>query len=269
MVREHLVTTLGKVLYTTKIIKAGALLDDTRAFLANWDELVPAHENLRKFRQENIFGKTSRSRVEDILAIFRQRFLMSEPVMKALVTLVKKSFSIQALTAVLYFHAAESDRLLHDIVVHILFPMHLKGRGEISVEEICKTVTLWADEGRATSRWSDATILRVTQGLLSTLRDFGILKGAVKKRLAPIVLPLEAFCYIAMCLWQDQRSGERLVVSDDWKLFFLLPEAVERLFMEAHQHNLLQYHAAGSTIRVQFPTDSLAEYANVIVERTY
>lgn len=262
-------TAREKVLYNTKIIKAGALLDDTKTFLANWDASLSVKENLTRFRQDNIFGKMSRSRVEDILAIFRQRFLVTESAINALVTLVEKSFPAQALNVVLYFHAAESDRLLHDIVTKVLFQLHLKGRSEISIEEIQRTVSLWADEGKTTSRWSDPTILRVTQGLLSALRDFGVLKGAVKKRLSPIFLPLEAFSYIALNLWQNQRSGERLIACDDWKLFFLIPESVERLFMEAHQHHLLYYHAAGSTIRIQFPTESIAEYAHVITERTH
>ena len=64
-------------IYRTKIIKAGALLADTKTLLAHWDETCSVSENLDRFRRENIFGKASRSRVEDILAIFRQRYLGS------------------------------------------------------------------------------------------------------------------------------------------------------------------------------------------------
>ena len=62
-------------IYRSKIIKAGALLADTKTLLAHWDETRSVSENLDRFRRENIFGKASRSRVEDILAIFRQRYL--------------------------------------------------------------------------------------------------------------------------------------------------------------------------------------------------
>ena len=55
---------------TSKIIKAGALLADTRTFLAHWDKSLSETENLARFRQDNLFGKASRSRVEDILVIF-------------------------------------------------------------------------------------------------------------------------------------------------------------------------------------------------------
>ena len=67
-------------------------------------------------QRDNIFGKASRSRVEAILAIFRQRYLYEESVTKALVTLVRQKFPITALERLLYFHSARADLLLHDAV---------------------------------------------------------------------------------------------------------------------------------------------------------
>ena len=61
--------------YSSKIIKAGALLPDTKTLLSQWDRSATVQANLARIRQENVFGKASRSRVEDILAIFRQRYL--------------------------------------------------------------------------------------------------------------------------------------------------------------------------------------------------
>src|SRR5271166_5403492 len=43
-------------------------------------------------QRDNVFGKASRSRVEDILAIFRQRYLTEESVTRALVTLLPREF---------------------------------------------------------------------------------------------------------------------------------------------------------------------------------
>ncbi len=102
--------------YTSKIIKAGALLDDTKTLLSHWDVAAPVPDNLDRIRRENVFGKASRSRVEDILAVFRQRYLTEGEVTKALVVLVKNRLPAASLDRVLYFHAARADRLLHDAV---------------------------------------------------------------------------------------------------------------------------------------------------------
>jgi hypothetical protein len=50
----------NSAIYSSKIIKAGALLADTKTLLAHWDTSVPAQMNLDRLRRENVFGKASR-----------------------------------------------------------------------------------------------------------------------------------------------------------------------------------------------------------------
>lgn len=255
--------------YCSKIIKAGALLTDTKALFTHWDGTATPAENVTRLKRENIFGKSSRSRVEDILAIFRQRFFAEETVTKALVRLVRGRISSAALDRILYFHAARADRLLFDFVLEILLPQNGRGVIDVDVGDAQRKLKKWVEEGKTTSVWSEQTTRRVTQGILSALRDFGVLEGAVNKRIAPAYLPVEAFSYIAFYLKQHQPSGLKLVELPDWKLFFLPLEGVERFFFDAHQHGLLEYHAAGSVTRLTFPTESLEEYANVIAKRAH
>ncbi len=255
--------------YTSKIIKAGALLGDTKTLLAHWDESQPVRENLDRIRRENLFGKASRSRVEDILAIFRQRYLSDEAVTKALVILTKGGFPAASLDRILYFHAAQSDSLLHDAVTQILLPMHSHGMVDVDVADFEKAVVKWVNEGKTTTKWSDITIRRATQELLAALRDFGVLQGASNKRIAPAFVPIEAFAYLAFYLKQRQPSAAKLLELTDWKLFFLPREGVERSLIEANQHNLLEYHAAGTVTRLTFPVETLEEYANVLARRSH
>jgi hypothetical protein len=255
--------------YTTKIIKAGALLADTKMLLAHWDTTASVRDNLDRVRRENLFGKASRSRVEDILAIFRQRYLAEPTVTGALVTLVQNRFPTESTDRVLYFHAARSDRLLHDAVTEVLAPLHAQGRADVGVEDIRAPLAGWVNDGRATRRWSEPTLLRVVQGLLATLRDFGVLQGAVNKRIAPSYLPVEAFAYVAFYLKQNQPSSARLLDDPDWKLFFLSRDGVERFLVEAHQRSLLEFQAAGTVVRITFPATSLEEYAHALAQRAH
>lgn len=255
--------------YTSRIIKAGALLDDTKTLLSHWDVTVSVSANLDRIRRENVFGKASRSRVEDILAIFRQRYLTEAEVVKALVVLVKNRLPAASLDRVLFFHAARADRLLHDTVTEVLMPKQTQGISEIDAAELHKTLGKWVESGLTTGVWSANTTVRVAQGLLSTLRDFGVLQGAVNKRIAPAYMPVTAFAYIACYLKQHQPSGAKLLEHPDWRLFFLNRELVERFLYEANQHGLLEYHAAGSVTRLTFSADNLEEYANVLAQKTH
>ena len=253
--------------YTSRIIKAGALIGDTKTLLSHWDLDASADENLSRVRRENIFGKASRSRVEDILGIFRQRYLNEPSVTKALVTLVRGKFPPAALDRLFYFHAARNDRLLHDAVTEILVPMHARGLVDIHVPDFQRFLTQWVEEGKTTGHWSESTITRIAQGLLSAIRDFGVLQGAVNKKIAPGYLPIESFAYVVFYLKQHQPSGARLIELPEWNLFFLGRDGVERFLFEAHQRGLLEYHVAGSVTRLTFPAETLEEYANVLAQR--
>jgi len=253
--------------YTSRILKAGALIGDTKTLLSHWDVSATVDENVRRVHRDNIFGKASRSRVEDILAIFRRRYLSEKSVTTALVALIRRKFPPSSLERLLYFHSARADRLLHDAVADVLLPMKQRGLIDIGVHDFQRPVERWVEQGKTFSTWSETTILRVAQELLATLRDFGILEGASKKRIAPAFLPVESFAYIAFYLKQHQPSGSKLIELPDWKLFFLNRESVERMLFEAHQHSLLEYHVAGSVTRLTFPAETLEEYADVLTQR--
>ena len=253
--------------YSSKIIKAGALIGDTKTLLSHWDVGASVDENISRVRRDNVFGKASRSRVEDILAIFRHRYLTEQSVTKALVTLVQKRFPTAALEWLFYFHSARADRLLYDVVTEILVPLHARGWVDINVHAFQQSLAKWVNEGKTTGHWSEPTITRIAQGLLSALRDFGVLQGAVNKKIAPAFLPTESFAYVMFYLKQHQPSGVKLIELPDWKLFFLSREGVERFLFEAHQRSLLEYHVAGSVTRLTFPAETLDEYANVLAQR--
>jgi hypothetical protein len=252
-------------IYTSRIIKASALIADTKVLLAEWDLERSVVENLDRARRENIFGKASRKRVEDILTIFRQRYFDDADVGAALVTLAQSGAPAQWIDPLLYFFSTQNDRTLRDIVVEVIYPRHLAGYTDLPVEYVVRAIRNWVAEGKTTTSWGDKTILRVAQNSLAALRDFGVLQGAVHKGIAPIYLPNPSFALMALWLQQRERSGDRILHSDDWKLFFLPVQGVERFFIEAHQEHLLTYHAAGSVVRIEFPAASLTEYAHVLL----
>lgn len=255
--------------YSSKIIKAGALLSDTKTLLSQWDTSCSVAENLARLRLQNAFGKASRSRVEDILAVFRQRYLGEAEVIKALVKLVRDRLPAAALDRILFFHAAEADTLLSDVVTEWLAPRQQAGTIDIEIADLQRVLGDWVAQGKTKGEWSQETIGRVAQGLLSTLRDFGVLQGAIKKRIAPAYIPVASFAYVLFYLKQHQPSGAKLVEHPAWRLFFLPREGVERFIFEAHQRGLLEYHAAGSVTRLTFPATTLEEYAHVLAERAH
>ncbi len=257
--------------FSTKIIKAGALLADTKILLAHWDESSSLTENLTRLRRDNPFGKTSRSRIEDILPIFRERYLASDDKLRALIRLARDLPPGKTLDRILFFHAVESDPLLRAVVLDFIWPLHAAGKHSVTVNALVEKLLGYSREGRTSVKWREETARRVAQGILSLLRDFGLLEGVVRKSIVSPFLPAEAFAYVAFLLSRPPwaLSGPRLLATEEWRVFLLGPEAVERGLLEAHQAGLLQFQAAGSIVRIQFPSDSAEAYACLLAQRSH
>src|SRR4051794_12392175 len=178
--------------------------------------------------QANVFGKTSRSRVDDIRVIFRQRYLLDPHLLRALVILVKNDLPSESLDRILYYLALRADPLLHDAVTQVLVPLAGQGRQEVAVTDVARWLRQQIIQGKTVAPWGEETFTRVAQGILATLRDFGILQGSVAKRLVTPYLPILAFSFTAFLLNMKQRSGDRLLHDPEWQVFFLSPQAVER-----------------------------------------
>lgn len=256
-------------LYSTRINHVGALLPDTKTMLAHWNLDLDATANLAQMQAENVFAKTSRTRIPEMLKTFRERYLEDADVAAALVTLVHEGASDAVLLPILFYLAAQSDPLLYDVTTEFLASLRTRGQATVRTEDVAR----WLDEqvaaGRAERAWSEVTIRRLAQGLLSTLRDFGVLQGKAMKRVAPVYLPTPSFAFLAKLLSRRLHSGDRLLHAPDWQLYFLSQAAVEHLFLEAHQERLLEYHAAGRVIRVEFPAPTLKEYAHALAQRAF
>jgi hypothetical protein len=254
--------------YTSRLIKASALIADTKTLLASWDLEQDTSTNLENARRSNLLGKASRSRAEDILKIFRQRYFSDPDVGKALSVLIKANAPGQWVDPLLYYYSVKNDKTLQAIVLDVVNPRRMNGYTDISREQVIRAIHDWINEGKTAERWGDETVLRVAKNSLASLRDFGVLKGKVNKTITPLYLPVEAFTFLAFEMWRRESSGEKVLQSEDWKLFFLPPQGVERFFLEAHQEKLLEYQAAGSIVRIEFPVNSLMEMAHALVDRS-
>jgi hypothetical protein len=253
----------GPWIYTTRLQKGGALLDDMRQLVRTWSDGPVAAQRDSGVRS-NILNKDTRTRLADVYQrAFLPRFV-SGPIPQAW-KLVRPLEDVEApihiVRPVYYWISAKAEPLLGDFCREFILRWHATVRGGIGTEDV---VNWLAGKG---CPWSEAATIRVARGLLAALRDFGILEGRARKRLTNLALPVPAFAYLALCLRRQGAASRSLLAHEDWQLQLLTPGDVEHLFLLAHQERLLEYHAAGSTVSINFPTESLEEYAHVITQR--
>ena len=253
--------------YTARLTKSSALVPEMRKLVLEWDDDVGRGKRLV---QENVLASPTRSRSNDVVTrAFLPRYVHSRPpdLWRPLAILEREGWQLQALLPLHYFAAASAEPILRDFVSEFLAPRYAIGHLEVTVDDAKRFLARAPADRYPRGRWGESVTERVAQGLLATLRDFGVLSGAVKKRVTPIYLPVPSFAFLAKLRTDLGAKGRALLVDPCWQLFYLSETAVERLFVEAQQEGLLAYNAAGSVIRVDFPARDLEDYAHVVARR--
>ena len=251
-------------IYTTRLQKGGALVDDMRQLLMVWDGRRDCTERVIN---ENPLASPSRRRLRDVVnRTFVPRFVRSRPanLWKAMAELENLDWPQGSLLPIHYYAAAASEPLLWDFVTQELFERYHGGRHDVSTSDVIRFIDRSPEAKFPGGRWSETVSLKVARGLLAALRDFGLLAGASKKSLAAIYLPTESFAFISLIRHQLGVKGQKVLSDDCWRLFLFSDTAIERSFVEAQQRGYLQYHAAGSIVRIEYPTNDLVEYARVL-----
>lgn len=236
-------------------------MDDMRMLVRSWETDSTDISNVVR----RLLGKKTLARSQDTMVrAFTPRFLQGDPpnAWKIVRLLEDRDADPELLRPVYYWITARSDRLLYEFVTKEL--IYLAGAGDSSIRVDETTTWISGQIKKAGQQWSPTVTLKVGRGILAALRDFGILEGGSKKRIAPVHLPIEAFCFIAFWLGRLGHSGESLIRHSDWGLFLLSPGNVEQLMLEAHQCSFLSFNSAGRIYRVDFSTDDAGDYADVL-----
>ncbi len=97
--------------FTVNIQKGGALLPDARRLVEVWDVSEPAEVNVRRVADENLLGKTTRRRLDDVLLrCLAPRFVEPGPhVVAALKRLLPDH---RAFIEAAYYETSRDERLL-------------------------------------------------------------------------------------------------------------------------------------------------------------
>jgi hypothetical protein len=250
-------------IYTTRLQKGGALLEEMRQLVQLWSD-APAGQLRDDLLRSNVLNKKTRARLADV---YRRAFLprfLEGPIpnaWKLVRPLEDCQAPVQIVRPVYYWITAKSEPLIADFCRQFILPRLAIVRAGIGTNEVLS----WLAAKRCP--WSRPVAIKVARGLLAALRDFGILEGRAQKRLANVLLPTPGFAYLARCLRETGAVSHSLLHHPDWQLFLLHADEVERLFLLAHQERLLEYHAAGSTVSISFPTESIEEYAHVVTQK--
>jgi hypothetical protein len=243
----------------------GAMIDETYAVFAAWDFALSKRENLDRLRRENFIGASTTTWLRDVAKVLNRRFDPSARD-RALILLAKSGCPIEEWKPILLWHMTRDEFLLRDFLIKWLFPTFVSGAYRVRTEDLYDHLHSIGRRGGTTEHaWSNTTVNRVAAALLKMAVDFGLLRGSVGKEFASYHLPERSFLYLLYVLQEEMRSPRKVLESEDWRMFLMLPSDVERELLRLHQYRKLDYQIAGSIVQLTLPCANACEYAERMV----
>lgn len=241
------------------------MIEETYSVFREWDFNKSKKENLDRLKRENFVGANSTTWLRDVAKVLNRRFDPSGRD-RPLVILAKSGCPLEEWRPILLWHMTRDEFLLHDFLVGWLFPSFESGSYRAKPEDLYPYLeSIGRRGGRTEHKWSDVTLRRVAAGLLKFAADFGLLRGGAKKEFASFHLPERSFLYLLHAMLEELHNPLKVIEADDWRLFLMRAEDVDRELLRLHQYRKLNYERAGSIVHLILPCSNAGAYAERMV----
>jgi len=218
--------------YATTSIATAGLLPETQIFLrvyAGTTGTVQARaDETRRALVDGALHQRSRATRLTFAKRIAERLTRWNPPAWVLDDLVRydQEDRLDALKAALLVHVCRQDFLLYTIVQRLVFPRWQAGERHLPVADVHR---FFDDETPAhpeIERWAYATRNRLASNTLSTLRDYGLLRGTAEKEVVEPIVPPEAVQHLHRLLAAEGLTPGEINYHPDWKLWLWNPERV-------------------------------------------
>ena len=255
--------------YTTQLQAGLGLVPETLKLLAVWKPGMGGQDLLRAALASGEFPTLAARRLRNIvIEAFCPRYLIDGGAPVRLLRLISGRLSKEEFRSVCFLLTCRANRILADFVRQVYWARYAAGGISVSKEDSLNFVSSAVSDGRTTSRWSDATVIRVARYLLGACADFGLL--GVMKAGARSITTFRITPNVASILAHDlhfKRLGDNaLLRSPDWGLFGLEAEDALGELKRLSLRGELIVQSAGGITQVSWKHKSMEEVADGIAK---
>ena len=244
--------------FSTRLIRKGALLEDTHRVFLEWDLTRSFEDNIACARDLNIPAAGNQGWLKEVITTISSRW-HDEPMLPAIVTLAKTA-SFEVWRACVLWHIGRRDELYYRFATEWLFLEYQDGAFHIRTSAVEPFVDQLTREIRNEPLSSYGTT-RAARDLLRMASDFGFMSGTSVREFTTYHIPEESFLYLLHALLEVHGNGRDVVHSPDWRLYLMSPADVEREIYRLHQFRKLRFEVAGSFTEITLQSGSALQYA--------
>ena len=264
---NNLVTTLEKkdTDYSARISGALSLIKETKIFFKELNENKKIEEINEKVLNENIFDKTSLERRRKVFSAIKQRFYVNPEVnTKILQKIINSNLNESIKNFIIYYYFSKAEKVVYDITTKLLYAMLLEGKSIITKKDIQTFLEKQAKTHKEIETWTESTGERVIEHYLAIMKDFGFLKGRLKKQFDIPFIPTEVILFILFEKLDKKMNVKQILNLDDYKLFFLEKDDIIRYFEEGARMGYIKFNHAKEIYDLNSMGLTLEEFVDAI-----
>ncbi|MES9819576.1 MAG: BrxA family protein [Candidatus Thiodiazotropha sp.] len=244
---------------STRLIRKGALLEDTHRVFLEWELTKSFEENLSRARDLNTPAADNQGWLKEVVATMSSRW-RSEPRLTTLIQLAQRA-NFDIWRPCVLWHIGQVDELYYRFATEWLFGEYEAGAYQLRTADVMPFVEkLTSSRAAGKKGLSEYGLKRAARDLLRMAADFGLMKGSAVREFTSYHLPEESFLYLLHTLYEVHGNARDVVHSPDWRLFLMSTADVERELFRLHQFRKLRYEVAGSLVELTLPCRSVAAF---------
>jgi hypothetical protein len=255
--------------YTSQLQAGLGLVPETLKLLAIWEPGMAGQELLKAALASGDFPTMAARRLRNlIIEAFCPRYLIDDAAPARLLKTVAGILPKDDFRSLCFLFTSRANPILGDFVREVYWPRYSAGGSLLSKQDSLQFVSLAVSDGRTTSRWSGATVIRVARYLLGACAHFGLL-GAMKDG-ARSINTYRITPNVASILAHDlhfRRLGDNaLIRNPDWGLFGLEAEDAVSELKRLSLRGELIVQSAGTVTQVSWKHKSMEELADALAK---
>lgn len=127
----------------------------------------------------------------------------------------------------LLIHVCRQDVVLYAVAQQVIRARWLAGERLVEARDVHRFFDAERTAHPEIDQWAHATRNRLASNMLSTLRDFGLLRGGSKKEIVQPLAPAFAVRHLAELLHAEGIAATEAPYHPDWALWLWSPEEVQ------------------------------------------
>lgn len=253
------------VRYNSSFAGKGAMLAGAKAIL----QAVDAGRELDQIREAVSQGRlidrgTRRTRENVWKEVFRRYISERDPDHVAdLARMVARCPNATVIDLILFYEYCQVDALLYDLTAYCTYELYQEARTAIDKVDVNEWLSQREDEHPEIANWAPSTRRRLIGSYLSTIRDFGLVKGTQRKEFYKFYVPREAFAYALYHQKHRGIGGKSVIESTDWRLFLMNEREVIFMLEDAANGGFVHFRHTGDIYDLRFVYDDLSEVVDV------